>query len=152
MDHRWAPLAPKEAAAELRELPIRWWVAGGWAADLHSGRQTRPHGDMDIAVLRSEHEALRTYLAGWDLQIAYGGRLRPWRNGAVGPPENAVWARPDVGGPWWLDIKIELNEGGEWVYRRHPRVRRPLESIGRTSTDGIPYLDPEIVSLYGKRR
>ncbi|MBA3331455.1 MAG: hypothetical protein H0T39_11430, partial [Actinobacteria bacterium] len=107
-------------------------MAGGWAADLHSGRQTRPHGDMDIAVLRSEHEALRTYLAGWDLQIAYGGRLRPWRNGAVGPPENAVWARPDVGGPWWLDIKIELNEGGEWVYRRHPRVRRPLESIGRT--------------------
>lgn len=33
------------AAAELRV-----WLAGGWAVDAVVGRQTRAHGDMDLAV------------------------------------------------------------------------------------------------------
>ncbi len=33
------------AAAELRV-----WLAGGWAVDAIVGRQTRAHGDMDVAV------------------------------------------------------------------------------------------------------
>jgi lincosamide nucleotidyltransferase A/C/D/E len=33
------------AAAELRA-----WLAGGWAVDAIVGRQTRGHGDMDLAV------------------------------------------------------------------------------------------------------
>jgi lincosamide nucleotidyltransferase A/C/D/E len=29
---------------------IDTWVAGGWAVDALVGRQTRPHGDLDLAV------------------------------------------------------------------------------------------------------
>lgn len=29
---------------------LRVWVAGGWAVDAVTGRQTRPHGDLDLAV------------------------------------------------------------------------------------------------------
>jgi lincosamide nucleotidyltransferase A/C/D/E len=36
------------AAFEQREL--RAWVAGGWAVDAVVGCQTRPHGDLDLAV------------------------------------------------------------------------------------------------------
>ncbi|MFC4147536.1 nucleotidyltransferase domain-containing protein [Micromonospora mangrovi] len=34
--------------AEFDGLPV--WVAGGWAVDAIVGRQTRPHGDLDLAV------------------------------------------------------------------------------------------------------
>jgi lincosamide nucleotidyltransferase A/C/D/E len=34
----------------LEGAGIRAWVAGGWAVDAVVGRQTRPHGDLDLAV------------------------------------------------------------------------------------------------------
>jgi len=147
-DESWADLTPAGARDLLAVLPISWWIAGGWALDLAAGRQTRPHGDVDVALLRPEHERLRTALASWDLRIAYRGVLTPWAGGPVGPHENAVWGRRHPGEPWLLDFKLELVEGDEWVYRRDSGVRRPLGAIGRVTEDGIPYLDPEIVSLY----
>jgi len=38
-------------------------------------------------------------------------------------------------------------EGGDWVYRRDPAVRRPVAEIGVT-VDGIPYLAPDLAGLY----
>src|SRR5215204_4438711 len=42
------------ALAELDALlaghGIRYWMFGGWAVDLHAGRVTREHGDIDSAV------------------------------------------------------------------------------------------------------
>lgn len=32
----------------LDSLHMRYWVEGGWGVDVLLGRQTRPHGDMDI--------------------------------------------------------------------------------------------------------
>jgi hypothetical protein len=131
----------------LSGLPIGWWIAGGWALD-REGRE--PHKDIDVAVLRPDHEALRNYLAGWDLQIAYDGTLRPWTGGPVGPPEHAFWARPTSGDPWHIDFKLEAVEGDDWVYRRDPAVRRPVADIG-VVVDGIPYLTPELAELYATR-
>lgn len=34
----WEPLSPAENAIELGGVPCRWWIAGGWAIDLHLGR------------------------------------------------------------------------------------------------------------------
>ena len=143
----WARLSPHDVARLLAELPIAWWIAGGWALDIE-GR--RPHKDIDVAVLRPDHETLREYLADWDLWIAYDGALLPWTGGAVGPPENAVWARPTPGDSWHIDFKIEAVEGDEWVYRRDPAVRRRVADIG-VVVDGIPYLAPELAQLYTTR-
>jgi lincosamide nucleotidyltransferase A/C/D/E len=35
---------------ELGARGLRVWVAGGWAVDAVTGRQTRPHGDLDLTV------------------------------------------------------------------------------------------------------
>jgi hypothetical protein len=131
----------------LSGLPIGWWIAGGWALDVE-GRQ--PHRDVDVAVLRPDHEVLREYLADWDLRIAHVGTLRPWSGGSVGPPENAVWARPTPADAWHIDFKIEAVEGDEWVYRRDPSVRARVADIG-VVVDGIPYLAPELARLYARR-
>ena len=124
-------------------------IAGGWALDLHEGSQTRLHKDVDVAMLRGEHEELRPYLGDWDLQIAYGGELRPWEGGAVGIPENAVWARPPGSSAWVIDFKLEQHDEVDWIYRRDAAVRRPLAALGKV-VDGIPVLDEEIVRLYAR--
>jgi lincosamide nucleotidyltransferase A/C/D/E len=41
---------------------IRAWVAGGWAVDAVVGRQTRPHGDLDLAIDASQFDALLALL------------------------------------------------------------------------------------------
>ena len=41
---------------------IRVWVAGGWAVDAVVGRQTRPHGDLDLAVDADQLERLMALL------------------------------------------------------------------------------------------
>ena len=41
---------------------IRAWVAGGWAVDAVVGRQTRPHGDLDLAVDASQLDRLMALL------------------------------------------------------------------------------------------
>lgn len=145
---RWSRLTPRDVQRLLAPLSIRWWIAGGWALDPEGARE---HRDVDVAVLRTEHEALRTELAGWDLRVAHGGRLRTWDGGAVGPPEHAVWARPAPDDPWHIDFKIELAEGDAWVYRRDPSVRRPLAELG-VEVDGIPFLAPDVARLYRSGR
>ncbi len=141
---RWARLTPRDVHGLLGRLSLRWWIAGGWALDpdgLHD------HGDVDVAVLRTEHEALRQALAGWDLRIAHRGRLTPWAGGPVGPPEHAGWARPTPQVPGHGDVKIETDEGDEWVYRRDASIRRPLSELG-VVVEGIPYLAPDVAELY----
>ena len=137
-------MSPRAVQRVLSGLSIDWWIAGGWALDREG---THPHKDVDVAVLRPDHEVLRDYLADWDLWIAYRGALRPWAGGSVGPPENTVWSRPTPGDEWHIDFKIEVVEGTEWVYRRDPAVRRRVSEIG-VVVGGIPYLKPELARLY----
>ncbi|MDX1534072.1 MAG: hypothetical protein R3291_00440, partial [Thermoplasmata archaeon] len=60
--------------ADLMEtFPHPWFIAGGWAIDLHVGRITRSHEDAEIAVLRRDQKALRDHLEGWTLQHATPG-------------------------------------------------------------------------------
>lgn len=49
---RWDPIPIDDLVALLDGVECRWWVAGGWAIDLHLGRVTRPHDDTDVVILR----------------------------------------------------------------------------------------------------
>ncbi|MDQ1023973.1 hypothetical protein QF035_001555 [Streptomyces umbrinus] len=67
-----------------------------------------------------------------------------------GSPESVhdIWCRPGPGEPWRIQIMLDESHGQEWVSRRDPRVRRPLDKLGLISTDGIPYLAPEVQLFY----
>nr|WP_223832906.1 hypothetical protein [Streptomyces venezuelae] len=39
-------------------------------------------------------------------------------------------------------------EGTQWVSRRTPEIRLPIDRLGRTSETGIPYLAPEVQLFY----
>lgn len=75
----WEPLSPREVSAALGGMPRPWWIAGGWAIDLHLGQETRAHADTDVLVLRDDQLEVQRRLVGWDLQAADPpGTLRPW--------------------------------------------------------------------------
>ncbi len=141
---QWHPVSPEEALALLAGLDVPWWLAGGWALDRHLGRQTRAHGDLDVAVLRCHVDAVRRQLVDWDVHLADPpGRLRRW---VVGEPVPArahdVWCRRTPDEPWAFQLMLEESDGDEWVYRRDARIRRPLSDLG----DGV--LVPEVQLLY----
>jgi hypothetical protein len=51
----------------FEQQEIDYWVFGGWAVDLHAGRLTRPHADIDVAVWMSDLGRIDESLsqAGW---------------------------------------------------------------------------------------
>jgi hypothetical protein len=149
-DHgRWEPLAPAALLAVFEDYDAPWWVAGGWAIDLFLGHTTRDHADLDVVVLRDHQQAVRAALPGWDLQQANDGALTPWPEGEDLRPEvNGVWARPDSDGPWRMDILFDGRKGDDWVSRRNAEITMPLGHLGKVTSDGVPYLVPEVVLLY----
>lgn len=107
-------VAQLEALAALGRLltdgGVEHWVFGGWAVDLHLGRVTREHEDVDVAVWARNVGRVATLLqeAGWRPDEDGGG----WRAYVRGPVrlEVAVLARDPDG-----TVFTPLTEGrGEW--------------------------------------
>ncbi|TDW90094.1 lincosamide nucleotidyltransferase A/C/D/E [Kribbella pratensis] len=44
--------------------PLDVWVDGGWGVDALVGRQTRPHGDLDLGVVRPQLDQVVEVLEG----------------------------------------------------------------------------------------
>ncbi|AVH60840.1 MULTISPECIES: nucleotidyltransferase domain-containing protein [Streptomyces] len=148
----WVPDRPEDVAAVFAKPDFPWWIAGGYAIELAVGRHLRPHGDLDILVLRRDQALVRDLLAGWDLYVADPpgqGELRPWRPGEVlRPPLHDIWCRRTPEAPWSIQIMVDEAEGTQWVSRRDPEVRLPIDRLGRTSETGVPYLAPEVQLFY----
>jgi hypothetical protein len=58
-----------------------------------------------------------------------------------------LWVRRDASSPWVLDLLLTPTEGNEWLYKRDPSVRLPLDEIGH-SIAGVPYLRPSVALLF----
>lgn len=146
----WEPAPLAEVVELFTGLAAPWWVAGGYAVELAVGRAYREHADVDIAVLHRDHETVRRLLAGWDCWAADPpGTLRPWPVDEPLPSGvHDVWVREGEGGPWRFQLMLDESDGDQWVYRRDPRIRRPLESCTVTAGGGFPRIAPEIQLLY----
>jgi hypothetical protein len=153
LEDPWQALSIDEVAALFDGLAARWWIAGGQAIDLFIGSSTRHHQDVDVAVLRPDQLTVQAHLDGWDLRVAHDGRLTHWAPGRLlAAHEHGIWARPNPASPWRLELLVDDVIDGDWVYRRNPAVRLPLDRLGRTAATAVPYLRPEVVLLYKARR
>lgn len=146
----WEPATPAEAAELFRVCQARWWIAGGYAIELAVGRSFREHGDVDVLLLRRDQLAVQQALPGWEWHAADPpGTLRPWRLAEQLPVRvHDIWCRPAPGEPWQIQVMLDESSCADWVSRRDERIRRPIASIGSVTTDGIPYLAPEIQLFY----
>jgi hypothetical protein len=136
----------------LRDFPCPWWIAGGWAIDLHLGRETRTHEDLDIAALRGDEVTLAHALPDWDFCIADATLpdLTPWPGlKPLAEPYHQFWVRREPGAAWTFEVLLEAHDAaGLWAFRRDARVTTPLARFGRSTSDGIPHVAPEIALLY----
>jgi hypothetical protein len=147
----WDPLTPGEVVRELEGVGCPWWLAGGWAIDLHLGRQTREHGDIDVVIPRADQQTVRRHLAAWDLHAADPpGTLRLWRDGEILPSGvHDVWCRRTPASPWCLQLMIDDMDVGTWRYRRDPRITRPVAELdGPASSPARRVLAPDVQLLY----
>ena len=103
-----------------------WWVAGGWAVDMHCGRQTREHSDLEIAIPRTDQHAIRQSLgADLDWRFSREKQLHPWKNQIeLLPPVHEIHVQTKSG-----PVEILLNEFDEdgWIYRRDNRIHLDKE-------------------------
>jgi hypothetical protein len=65
----WEEFVPSRLLAVMADFDALWWVAGGWALDLWMERQTRPHQDVDIMILRGDQQKLYRALNQWELTM-----------------------------------------------------------------------------------
>lgn len=147
---RWDPLTVDEAADLFADAPFRWWTAGGYALELHTGRSWRTHDDIDISICGFDVEMLRRHLPGWDIHIAADGLLTPWDGYGLDPArhQNNLWCREAPGGPWRADVPIGDGNVTEWVYRRDRTIRLPWSEAVLTTNNGVPYLAPDVALLF----
>ncbi|TYR51444.1 nucleotidyltransferase domain-containing protein [Streptomyces parvus] len=149
LDSRWASCwTPGEVARRLAGVQAPWYVAAGWALDLFRGRQTRAHGDIEIAVPAGRFPEVRRRFPGYVFDAAGSGRI--WEDAApdVLAAVHQTWLRDPATGDYLLDVFREPHDGDTWICRRDGSVRFPYDEIVHRTRDGIPYLAPELVLLF----
>lgn len=145
----WRAWTPQEAAERLGGFSRPWWVAGGWAIDLWLGEQTRPHGDLEIAILRPDFDLIRRRLAPLPMYSVGDGEVRRLADGATPPPDkHQNWVLDEAAGAWRMDIFLEPGDERTWVFRRQAEITAERVAVTGRTADGIPYLRPEAVLLF----
>jgi hypothetical protein len=146
---RWSSCwTPSEVAHRLAGIATFWCVAAGWALDLFRGRQTREHGDIEIAIPAANFPEIRDRFPGHVFDAVGDGRI--WTNPApdVLAATHQTWLREPATGAYLVDVFREPHDGDTWICRRDETIRFPYRAIIRHTHDGIPYLAPELVLLF----
>ncbi|MEU3032521.1 nucleotidyltransferase domain-containing protein [Streptomyces incarnatus] len=149
LDARWADAwRPEQVAERLNGVGVPWCVAGGWALDLFRGEQTRPHGDLELAVPAARFTEIRDRFPECAFDAVGSGKV--WASPEAGElaATHQTWLRDPASGQFLFDVFREPHDGGTWICRRDERLRLPYDAIIERTTDGIPYLIPELVLLF----
>lgn len=144
----WEAWTPAEAQRRLAPLPgLRWAVAGGWAIDLHLGRVTRPHDDLEIVVFGDDVPSVLAAFAApdWRWDVPVEGWLHPF---AADLDSHQTWLWSVAANAYVLDVFRDQHRGDTWICRRDATITRPWVDVVDRSPDDIPYLSPEIVLLF----
>ncbi|MFF0591460.1 nucleotidyltransferase domain-containing protein [Streptomyces sp. NPDC003781] len=146
---RWSSCwAPSKVAQQLAGIGTPWYVAAGWALDLFRGRQTRAHGDIEIAIPAASFPEVRHRFPGYVFDAVCSGRIWEEATPEVLAAVHQAWLRDPATGNYLLDVFREPHDGDTWICRRDERIRLPYSTIIHHTRDGIPYLAPELVLLF----
>ncbi|MEV0116989.1 hypothetical protein AB0H77_27750 [Streptomyces sp. NPDC050844] len=146
---RWVDAWRPEHVAEcLDGVGTPWCIAAGWALDLFRGEESRPHGDLEIAVPAAEFPEIRDCFPEYVFDAVGSGRVWPGAGAGVLAATHQTWLRDPANGQFLFDVFREPHEGGTWICRRDEKLRLPYDAIIERTPDGIPYLVPELVLLF----
>lgn len=149
IDARWSSSwVPSEVARHLESVAAPWCVAAGWALDLFRGRQTRPHGDIEIAIPSGSFADVRRRFPRLVFDAVGSGLIWEDATSEQLAAVHQTWLRDPATGRYVLDVFREPHDGDTWICRRDESIRFPYGEIIRQTKDGIPYLVPELVLLF----
>jgi hypothetical protein len=143
----WDAWSPAYLRERMAGAAMPWGVAGGWALDLFRGKQSRPHDDLEIAIPAASFDDVARRFPECDFAVPHEGLLHPL-SPALLSAEHQAWARERSSGKWRFDVFREPHDGDTWICRRDPAIRRPYAEVFAESSDGVPYVAPEIVLLF----
>lgn len=142
------PFAPCRKIFHLmKNFHYPWFFAGGWAIDLHIGKVSRNHSDIEIAIFRKNQLHLKDYLKDYGFLKVINGEFLPWTNEYLELPIHEIHGINKQNGEK-LEIMLNETEDEKWKFRRDMRVSYPINKVYSHTKEGIPYLNPEIVLLY----
>ena len=145
----WEPWIPEQLAERMAGVDLPWYVAGGWAIDLHAGRVTREHEDLEVAVPRDRFGELASRFPDMDFWVPDGeASLLPVSEETLAGEPHQTWARERATGRWRFDVFREPHDAEQWICRRDESVRLPYSRLVARTTAGIPYAVPEVVLLF----
>jgi Aminoglycoside-2''-adenylyltransferase len=146
-----------EVAESLGHLRAPFYFSGGWAIDLHLGRVTRDHHDIDALVMRRDHLGLHKALKQFSLKkiiphpdgMPNLGTIIQWPPGErLELPVHQINAYRAGEAEPAFEVMLAESSDGEWIFRRNPKIRMPISAMGFHPLWGLPYLAPEIVLLF----
>ncbi|MEV8022050.1 hypothetical protein AB0O76_38175 [Streptomyces sp. NPDC086554] len=149
LEARWVDAwRPEQVAERLDGVGTSWCVAAGWALDLFRGEQSRPHGDLEIAVPAAGFPEIQNRFPEYVFDAVGSGRVWPEAGADVLAATHQTWLRDPASGQFLFDVFREPHEGGTWICRRDEKLRLPYGAITERTQDGVPYLVPELVLLF----
>ncbi len=134
-------------AERLTGIDVPWYVAGGWALDLHLGGGLREHEDLEIAVPRDRFAPIAGRFPELAFYVARDGKVGPATPEALAE-QYQTWAYDTTADAFVFDVFREPHDGDVWISRRDASLRRPYGEIVLRSPEGIPYLSPDVVLLF----
>ena len=131
----------------MENFHCQWFIAGGWAIDLHIGKESRIHTDIEIAIFRKDQLKLKEYLYAWEFKKIISGEFHHWNNEYLNLPIHELHAE-NKGSKEKIEVLLNETTGDKWMFRRDTRISSPIKVLCKYTSEGIPYLSPEIVLLY----
>jgi hypothetical protein len=116
--------------------------------DLFRGRQSRPHGDLEIAGPSAGFTEIRERFSEYVFDVVGSGRVWASADAEVLAATHQTWLRDPVSGQFLFDVFREPHDGGTWICRRDESLRLPYDAIIERTAEGIPYPVPELVLLF----
>jgi hypothetical protein len=143
----WQPMDVESIQRHLGAFRS-WCLCGGRSVDWILGRDTRPHGDTDIGVFRSDlGRCLAEIGASRVFLCSPPGGLLPWDGSDVPAAVHDVWIADPGGRHWILQIMVYDDAGDFVVYRRDPRVRW-AKSHHSFPVRGVNVVNPLVTLLF----
>ncbi len=142
----WRPLPVDDLKAELAGFND-WVLCGGYSVARLTGRDERPHGDVDIGVFRSQLTACLCALGRERVWLCRNHTHHAWDGGEVSLDVRDIWVTDREGRYWVLQVMVFDDEGDRVIYRRDRRISwsKQCHSL---EISGIRVLNPFVTFLF----